>query len=257
MAQVKLRLKEMAKALDTDKNLIHIKEMTSEPSLEYLRQRLDSTFIINHYLDYLSALYEKKMLYIYYIRQVIVNNNKFKNWFLLGLKKSLSKLYNKKVELNIVNQKYFYLNSDILSKAIATRVRNRNNRILIEMNKSLTCIALAEIRNNPYNPYFKLKKISPLTLNKVLKWNIFSSVRYKHIQGVRIEAAGRLSQRLTAARSLSKITLKGSLKNTQKITLNKDYSVLRGNAKPNVQYTNLNAKTRNGAFGLKGWISSN
>jgi hypothetical protein len=32
--------------------------------------------------------------------------------------------------------------------------------------------------------------------------------------------------------------------------------MLRGHVKSNIQYTNLSSKTRNGAFGLKGWISS-
>jgi hypothetical protein len=32
--------------------------------------------------------------------------------------------------------------------------------------------------------------------------------------------------------------------------------MLRGHAKSNIQYTKLNSKTRNGAFGLKSWISS-
>jgi hypothetical protein len=32
--------------------------------------------------------------------------------------------------------------------------------------------------------------------------------------------------------------------------------LLRGISKPNIQYTNINSKTRNGAFGLKGWINN-
>jgi hypothetical protein len=32
--------------------------------------------------------------------------------------------------------------------------------------------------------------------------------------------------------------------------------MLRGYVKPNTQYTKISSKTRNGAFGLKGWIST-
>jgi hypothetical protein len=32
--------------------------------------------------------------------------------------------------------------------------------------------------------------------------------------------------------------------------------MLRGYLKPNLQQTVINSKTRNGAFGLKGWTSS-
>jgi hypothetical protein len=33
--------------------------------------------------------------------------------------------------------------------------------------------------------------------------------------------------------------------------------MLRGNTKSNIQLTKISSKTRNGSFGLKGWISSN
>lgn len=126
------------------------------------------------------------------------------------------------------------------------------------MRNALSCISLAKLRNNSFNAYNKLNNNSSLkTITNSLKWNILSSIRYKHIQGVRIGGAGRLSQRLTAARALSKVRSIGNLKNSQMINLNKNYTLLRGNVKPNVHYTNLNAKTRNGAFGLKGWINSN
>jgi hypothetical protein len=32
--------------------------------------------------------------------------------------------------------------------------------------------------------------------------------------------------------------------------------MLRGNIKSNGQYTIIHSKTRNGSFGLKGWVSS-
>jgi hypothetical protein len=32
--------------------------------------------------------------------------------------------------------------------------------------------------------------------------------------------------------------------------------MLRGHMKSNIQYTNINSKTKNGAYGLKAWISS-
>jgi ribosomal protein S3 len=31
--------------------------------------------------------------------------------------------------------------------------------------------------------------------------------------------------------------------------------MLRGNIRSNIQYSIVNSKTRNGAFGIKGWIS--
>ena len=95
---------------------------------------------------------------------------------------------------------------------------------------------------------FKIRQIN----NK-----IFDYIKYKSIIGIRIEASGRLSKRLTAQRSLFKLRYKGGLKDINSSYKGLSSSILRGHAKSNTQYTLINSKTRNGAFGLKGWIASN
>ena len=95
------------------------------------------------------------------------------------------------------------------------------------------------------------------TVKNNLEENILNSTKHKNIYGVRLEAAGRLSRRLTASRSIFKLKYKGSLK-----IINSSYKglstvMLRGNTRSNIQLTKISSKTRNGAFGLKGWISSN
>lgn len=224
--------------------------------------------------EYLSRyyynIYNEQILRLYYVRALLFNNNKFKNWFLLGLKKSLQQLYNKRVELNVVNQKYFYLNSDIFIKAVATRVRDRNNSILSEMYLALSSVRLPRIRGGFFaklrEAWKSGKKVKKITLRenysvsktvKRLRNEIFNGVRHRHIHGIRIEAAGRLSRRLTAARSVFKVNKLGSLKNYDTTRRCKSVISLRGRIRPNIQYTNVNSKTRNGAFGLKGWISNN
>lgn len=248
------------KELDNDLALSNInsnlKSVNSNSIINNTLTQSFSNLESKYYSDYLNYKFYEKILSLYYRREVIVNNNKFKNWFLLGLKKTISNLYNKKVELNIVNQKYFYLNSDILMKTLATTVRNRNNRILAEIKKVLAVIPLPVF--NRYSSQIKLKNTDNLQLiNKGLKSNIFNSIKFKHIKGIWIKGAGRLSQRLTAARSLSKVRSIGNLTNVYETQLKKKFSRIRGNVKPNVQYTNLNSKTRNGAFGLKGWVNGN
>ena len=81
-------------------------------------------------------------------------------------------------------------------------------------------------------------------------------LNYKNISGVRLEVKGRLTRRFTASRSLFKIKWKGSLKNIDSSYRGLSSIMLRGYAKSNIQYSLVNSKTRNGAFGLKGWISS-
>lgn len=85
---------------------------------------------------------------------------------------------------------------------------------------------------------------------------VLNSLKNKNIAGVRLEAKGRLTKRFTASRSVFKVKWKGSLKNLDSSYRCLSTVNLRGHAKSNVQYTLINSKTRNGAFGLKGWISS-
>jgi len=85
---------------------------------------------------------------------------------------------------------------------------------------------------------------------------ILNSIKHKNMAGVRLEAKGRLTRRFTASRSVFKIRWKGGLKNIDSSYRGLSSVILRGHLKSNVQYSALNSKTRNGAFGLKGWISS-
>jgi hypothetical protein len=87
--------------------------------------------------------------------------------------------------------------------------------------------------------------------------SVLNTIRYKWVSGVRLEAAGRLTRRYTAARSVFKFRYKGSLKNidyslkTDITKKNISTVMLRNYAKPNSQYTFTKSKRRIGAFGLK------
>lgn len=85
---------------------------------------------------------------------------------------------------------------------------------------------------------------------------VFSSLKHKIMSGVRLEVKGRLTRRFTASRAVFKIRWKGGLKNIDSSYKGLSSVLLRGHAKSNVQYSMFNSKTRNGSFGLKGWISS-
>ena len=97
-------------------------------------------------------------------------------------------------------------------------------------------------------------------LSKSLK--ILNIIRYKWVSGVRLEAAGRLTRRYTAARSVFKFRYKGSLKNidySQKEDISKRNAstvMLRNYVKSNSQYSFSKSKRRIGAFGLKAWVAS-
>lgn len=267
-----------------------------------------------YFKNFIKKSYRKEMLYLYYVKMLNVNNNKFKNWFILGLKNIISNIYNKKVEFNFVNLKYLHLNSDIFSESIAIKLRNRENRLLRVLKKALKLVKLPSLSKLSYygpssaitpsesslraningksltlnaNSYISslkdkdvlhelLYKIFPgwgvantenspinrisrssLQVKNNLQENILNSTEHKNIYGVRLEAAGRLSRRLTASRSVFKLKYKGSLKNINSSYKGLSTVMLRGNTRSNLQLTKISSKTRNGAFGLKGWISSN
>jgi len=251
---------------------------------------------MKYYKKFINKSYRKEILYLYYVKMLSLNNNKFKNWFILGLKRIISKIYHKKVEFNFVNLKYLHLNSDIFSQCITIKLRNRENRLLRVLKKAMNTVKTPSLNklsyyDKPHNKFinkyetlnlntylsmFKAKdilhevlyKIFPENLDKInsaiysqtrnsLQDNILNSTKHKYIYGVRLEAQGRLSRRLTASRSVFKLKYKGSLKNIDSSYKNLSSVILRGNTKSNIQLSKINSKTRNGSFGLKGWISSN
>lgn len=102
----------------------------------------------------------------------------------------------------------------------------------------------AEKNNKHINGYITLK-------NYILRY-----LKHNKIAGVRLEVKGRLTKRFTASRSLFKVKWKGGLKNVDSSFGKLSTIMLRGNVKSNIQYSALSSKNRNGAFGVKGWISN-
>jgi len=89
-----------------------------------------------------------------------------------------------------------------------------------------------------------------------LLYYVLNSIKHRKVRGVRVEAKGRLTRRFTASRSVFKMKWKGGLKNIESSFKGLSAITLRGYAKSNVQYSFMSSKNRNGAFGVKGWVSS-
>jgi len=89
-----------------------------------------------------------------------------------------------------------------------------------------------------------------------LKSYVHRWLKHMKLRGIRVEAKGRLTRRATASRSVFKMKWKGGLKNVDSSFIGLSTIMLRGYAKSNVQYSLINSKNRNGAFGVKGWVSS-
>lgn len=257
---------------------------------------------------------KEAMTVAYYKLLLSINKSKFEDSFILKLKPLIQSIYNKEVELNIVNLKTLCFNSDIFTQAIATKLKNRNLKLLRVLKSSLHMLKLPNV-NRIREKYGKtndnrlwlnqvknlriladstsqnkdalnqlLLNIFPLTSslttdvegndklakkgamvdNQLLDTKtsnsvesfVINSLKFKTMAGARLEARGRLTRRFTASRSVFKIKWKGSLKNIDSSYKGLSSVILRGHVKSNVQYSIVNSKTRNGAFGLKGWISS-
>lgn len=214
--------------------------------------------------------YKLKKIYIYktYTGLLYLNNFKYNINLLLGLKNILHKIYNKKVELNVINIKYLYLENSILANAVVRKLSNRKNRIIKVIRKALRLANIPEL-----DPLFKIRVTKKLSIKKNIlritnyndlilksKSNILKIVlkrlRNKHVIGLRLEGKGRLTRRLTASRSILKSYYKGGLKNIFSSFQGLSTVMLKGFVNSNVQYTNVNSKNRNGSFGLKSWIGS-
>lgn len=203
----------------------------------------------------LAVMSRKEMLYLYYNQMLFFNNYKFNKSFIsnkgLGLDSLISKIYNKKVEFNIVDLKSSHLNSDIFSDSISTKLNDRKKRVLRVLKKALSLVRWMPkshlLHKNISNSVYTEDNVEKIGL---------SFIKNKAINGVRFEASGRLTRRLTASRSISKKKYVGNLRNISSYDKKISSVMLRGHVKSNIQYTNINSKTPNGAYGLKVWVSS-
>jgi len=166
----------------------------------------------------------------------------------LGLISLIEKLYYKKVEINLVELRSIHLNSDVFSSAVALKLRDRKNKAVRVLRKAV----LQMVRIPDLHTLITFDD----NIEAMNKNNIINTIKQQVVSGVRFEASGRLTRRLTAMRAVFKYRYAGSLKNIRSSFDNKSSTMLRGYVKSNVQYTLINSKTRNGTFGLKGWVSS-
>lgn len=166
----------------------------------------------------------------------------------LGIVSLLEKLYNKMVEINVVVSRAIHLNSDLFAAAVALKLRDRKNKVVRVLRKAvLKIVRIADLHT------LITFDDNRETLNKN---NLVNNINQQVVSGVRLEASGRLTRRLTAMRAVFKYRYAGSLKNIRSSFNNESTTILRGYLKSNLQHSLINSKTRNGTFGLKAWVSS-
>ena len=239
-----------------------------------LNSNLEFKFIKSSSIEKLNKKLLKRFRYCLYYKQLIyINKLKFSNIYLQDLTNLIKKIYKKNVEFNLINLKYFYYNSDIMTQSIILKLRKDRKKLLNYLNTCITKARIGNIQTSTRPKYYfdldylnlfiekKLDTTNDLlyklliqnkTESKDLKKLVLNYIKYKKVSGIRIEAAGRLTKRYTASRSMLKTKYKGNLENISSSINGYPSALLRGNFKPNIQYTKLESKSRIGSFGVKG-----
>lgn len=198
----------------------------------------------------LKTLYLNSDIFTEAISLKLKNRN---NKLLQVLESSLSMV--KLPKVNRIREQYNKIN---IKELWINKINSLNVNLLYSKyySKDVFNKLLLDLFNN--SSYIISKENNKNTINKsnLLLNFILNLLKHKNMAGARLEAKGRLTRRFTASRSVFKIKWKGSLKNIDSSYRGLSSVILRGHAKSNVQYSLVNSKTRNGAFGLKGWISS-
>jgi hypothetical protein len=108
------------------------------------------SFYTNNFPSFNSQITRAGELYIKnlttYFRLLHNNKLKFDSIFMSKLIYLIQQIYNKNVELNIVNLKKMHLNSDIYTQAVSLKLRNRDNKLYRVLKASLRKIKLPVIR---------------------------------------------------------------------------------------------------------------
>ena len=210
-----------------------------------------------------QSIYNKKVEFnIVNLKKMHLNSDIFTQAVSLKLRNRDNKLYRilksslRKIKLPSVNRLSERENKFNKEEFLINKIRNKNITSMFKDNANdplsnvlLDCFPLAN--NLKVNNLKKSKERSISLINYVLKY-----LKHVKMAGIRIEAKGRLTRRFTASRSVFKMKWKGGLKNVDSSFKGLSTTMLRGNVKSNVQYSMISSKNRNGAFGVKGWVSN-
>ena len=194
---------------------------------------------------------------------------KMKKSFLKGVKRFLSMfkvphinsldVHNEIYKRKFVNQNVNIDNVSPLCSSVYSDNRylsyNFSDELLNKVAKPDILDNLVEITSKTKPKGFTLSRTLDIVNYILTMAQAFKSTKYKIINGVRLEIAGRFTKSSSAARSVFKIRNKGSIKNKVSSEKGLPAAILKGYSKSNLQYNFLYSKVRGGSFGIKGWLS--
>jgi flagellar biosynthesis regulator FlaF len=232
--------------------------------LHFNNLKFDGGFI-SKLIDLVKQVYNKKVEFnIVNLKKMHLNSDVYTQAVSLKLKNRDNKLYRvlkaslRKIKLPVIkkideiqkkpNRDEFLVNiirnntiSTMLKKIKKNKIRNDNlNKLLLKFYPLADNLKLNVIKK----PFSIIRSFS-------LEDYVLRSLKHLNLRGIRVEAKGRLTRRFTASRSVSKMKCKGGLKNVDSSFRRLSTIMLRGIVKSNLQYSTINSKNRNGAFGIK------
>ena len=111
-------------------NLLNNLYTFNYPDYEYYKKKADR--------KYLKSLYRLQYLLKF-------NSVKFERPFITRLINLIERLYNKKIEFNIINLNKMHLNSDILTQAIVLKLKNKKNKFFKIFRSSLNKVKIPNV----------------------------------------------------------------------------------------------------------------
>lgn len=239
------------------RHLIFLRKYELLYSLNQLK--FNKLTLLNKLSLLLNKILGKKIEYnIINLKSIIFNSDLFTQALALKFKKRKSFNYKKNI-LSILGRVNFP-DSDLTHSEGGNYILNKykDGKILSYLSPRTSAWAKLESINNHKN----LDNLIVCTqthcnshttdnnTNKNIHKEIFNSIQYKNIEGIKIETNGRLTKRYRADRSVHYRKWKGGL---QKTSLHS--TLFRGNVNPNISYSIANNTRRVGSFAIKGWIS--
>ena len=123
--------------------------------------------------------------------------------------------------------------------------KNIDNNLIENKFESLNLSSIL-LNNNITELYKDLFNIKYDNINR----EIFNSIKFKKIGGLKLEVNGRLSKRNRADRSVSKVKWKGGLKNFDSSFKRLSTVNMRGYVESNIEYSIYTSKRKIGSFAV-------
>ncbi|KAI5366376.1 Putative ribosomal protein VAR1 [Septoria linicola] len=171
----------------------------------------------------------------------------------VGLQSLIARMYGKQVDLQLTKIKRPHLDADILAAYVAQRLRDRRftpRRVIRDATWRAplpSAQAVANINNAKLRAMPQKFSWQDFTLGNAAQASatgIVESLSLSQVSSIQIEAAGRLTKRLTANRSAKKMARRGTASKGPAY-------MLRGFRKAHTHYAFASGKRRVGQFGIK------